>query len=97
MQEIESAFNDHEMKIMSDELRREYQRQLENIRNLKTLYEERTRVIVTERDTIKRELEETKSELTVEMERYIINNIYFPFIISFTHMDNNNYPLLSNI
>lgn len=69
LQEIETAFNDHEMKIMADELRSEYQRQLENIRNLKTLYEERTRAIVSERDAIKRELDTTKSDLTVEMER----------------------------
>lgn len=54
---------------MSEELRKEYDRQLENIKNLKVLYEERARVSSIETDNIRRELQQTKDELNCEIEK----------------------------
>lgn len=54
---------------MSDDLRREYDRQLTNIRNLRDLYEERERVSRMERDNLVRQLDLKKNELATEQEK----------------------------
>lgn len=51
---------------MSDDLRKEYDRQLENIRNLKALYEERSRVSSIEKDNLRRDLERSQADFEGE-------------------------------
>ena len=54
---------------MSDNLRQEYDRQLTNIRNLRSLYEERARVSAAERENLIRQLETKRTELDTEIEK----------------------------
>lgn len=56
---------------MSAQLRKEYDRQLENIQNLRTLYEERSRVNAAEKENLTRQLETKTSELEFEVEKYV--------------------------
>lgn len=58
-----------ELKIMSDNLRQEYDRQLANIRNLRTLYEERARVNAAERENLIRQLDTKRTEFDAEVEK----------------------------
>lgn len=67
--EIESSFAERETKILSSKLQQEYQRQLENIRNMRQLYEERANMLTRERDTIKQKLEEKEHDLKTEVEK----------------------------
>lgn len=67
--EIESSFAERETKLMSTALQQEYQRQLDNIRNMRELYEERAHLLAQEKDTIKHQLEEKAEELKTEMEK----------------------------
>ncbi|ETN65352.1 Ofd1 protein [Anopheles darlingi] len=69
LRQIEDTLQERELQIMSDDLRREYDRQLTNIRNLRDLYEERERVSRMERDNLLRQLDLKKSELTTEQEK----------------------------
>ncbi|XP_058057364.1 uncharacterized protein LOC131208583 [Anopheles bellator] len=69
LRQIEDTLQERELQIMSDDLRREYDRQLTNIRNLRDLYEERERVSRMERDNLLRQLDLKKSELVTEQER----------------------------
>lgn len=54
---------------MSDDLRKEYDRQLENIRNLKALYEERSRVSSIEKDNLRRDLETSQADFEAEKKK----------------------------
>ncbi|CAO1432880.1 unnamed protein product [Diamesa serratosioi] len=67
--EIEVQFQDKETKLMSTELQQEYHRQLENIRNMKELYEERANILAQERDEAKQKLEEKEHDLLTEIEK----------------------------
>lgn len=49
------------MKTLSNDLRSEYERQLENIRSLKLLYEERARVAEVTRQNLLKDLEDQKT------------------------------------
>ncbi|XP_052870108.1 uncharacterized protein LOC128275593 [Anopheles cruzii] len=69
LRQIEDTLQERELQIMSDDLRREYDRQLTNIRNLRDLYEERERVSRMERDNLLRQLDLKKNELATEQER----------------------------
>ncbi|XP_050082709.1 myosin-14 [Anopheles aquasalis] len=69
LRQIEDTLQERELQIMSDDLRREYDRQLTNIRNLRDLYEERERVSRMERDNLLRQLDLKKSELGTEQEK----------------------------
>uniref|UniRef100_A0A182IW69 Uncharacterized protein n=1 Tax=Anopheles atroparvus TaxID=41427 RepID=A0A182IW69_ANOAO len=69
LRQIEDTLQERELQIMSDDLRREYDRQLTNIRNLRDLYEERERVSRMERDNLLRQLDLKKSELATEQEK----------------------------
>lgn len=73
--EIEVQFQDKETKLMSTELQQEYHRQLENIRNMRELYEERANILAQERDEAKQKLEEKEHDLLTEIEKY--NKIYY--------------------
>ncbi|XP_077288129.1 uncharacterized protein LOC143912702 [Arctopsyche grandis] len=59
--EIEKSLADREMKTLSNDLRSEYERQLENIRSLRLLYEERARVAEVTRQNLLKDLEDQKS------------------------------------
>uniref|UniRef100_A0A1I8MI18 Uncharacterized protein n=1 Tax=Musca domestica TaxID=7370 RepID=A0A1I8MI18_MUSDO len=69
LSEIEKSFAEHEMKIMSDNLRQEYERQLVNIRQLKQLYEERQRVAAAEYENLQRLISIKRDELGQEQEK----------------------------
>lgn len=73
--EIETSFADKEAKIMSTALQQEYQRQLENIRNMRTLYEQRTNLIIQERNSLQRQLDDKELDLRTEIEKYVKENI----------------------
>lgn len=59
------------MQIMSSDLRRQYERQMANIRSLRELYEERERVSRMERDNLLRQLELRKNDLEAEQEKWV--------------------------
>ncbi|EDW45389.1 cingulin [Drosophila sechellia] len=67
--EIENSFSEREMKIMSNNLRQEYERQLVNIRQLRQLYEERQRVAAAEYENLQRLISIKRDELTAEQEK----------------------------
>lgn len=67
--EIETSFADKEAKIMSTALQQEYQRQLENIRSMRELYEQRTNLIIQERNSLQRQLDDKELDLRTEIEK----------------------------
>ncbi|XP_068144390.1 LOW QUALITY PROTEIN: uncharacterized protein [Drosophila tropicalis] len=69
LQQIENSFSEREMKIMSNNLRQEYERQLVNIRQLRQLYEERQRVAAAEYENLQRLISIKKDELVAEQEK----------------------------
>ncbi|EAT35266.1 AAEL012556-PA [Aedes aegypti] len=69
LRQIEDSLHEREVQIMSTDLRREYERQMANIRNLRELYEERERVSRMERDNLLRQLELRKNDLEAEQEK----------------------------
>lgn len=60
MGEIERSLADREASTLSADLRQEYVRQLQNIRTLRSLYEERARLAEVTRRGLVRELEDQK-------------------------------------
>lgn len=69
LSEIENSFAERETMIMSTTLQQEYQRQLENIRNMRELYEERASVSMQEKNALKAQLEDKEHELKTEVEK----------------------------
>lgn len=67
--EIELSFADKEAKIMSSALQQEYQRQLENIRSMRELYEQRSNLLIQDRNTIQRQLDDKEHDLATEIEK----------------------------
>ena len=67
--EIETSFAERETKIMSTKLQQEYQRQLENIRNMRALYEERANILTQEKNALKEKLDEKDLDLKTEIEK----------------------------
>lgn len=63
---IEKSLAGKEVNILSQDLRSEYERQLQNIRNLRSLYEERQAADRREKQTLLRQLEDVKKELESE-------------------------------
>lgn len=63
---VEELLASKEMKIMSDGLREEYEKQLRNIRNLRTLYEERQRLDKIDKEHLQVQLEECKKQVENE-------------------------------
>lgn len=61
--EIEASMAGKEMNVLSEDLRREYERQLRNIRNLRTLYEERQRAERKEKENLESQLDDVKKDL----------------------------------
>lgn len=66
---IEATLADREVPILAEDLRREYERQLRNIRNLRALYEERERVDKREKESMSALVEETKKALENEQNK----------------------------
>ncbi|XP_068628251.1 myosin-11 [Battus philenor] len=60
LNEIEQSLADRETHMLSTDLRQEYERQLQNIRTLRGLYEERARLAEVTRQALIRELQEQK-------------------------------------
>ncbi|XP_047028728.1 major antigen isoform X2 [Helicoverpa zea] len=60
LNEIERTLADRETNLLSADLRQEYERQLQNIRTLRGLYEERARLAEVSRQRLVRELDEHK-------------------------------------
>lgn len=69
LKQIESSLAERELQLMSENLRQEYDRQLNNIRNLRALYEERARVSAAERENLNRQLDTKRAELESEIEK----------------------------
>lgn len=63
MAEIEASLAGKEMNVLSDDLRREYERQLRNIRSLRVLYEERQRAEKKEKEKLESELDDARKDL----------------------------------
>lgn len=66
---IEATLADREMTLQSETLRKEYERQLKNIRSLRALYEERERVDKREKQNMLAIIEETKKLLQDEQNK----------------------------
>lgn len=69
LKEIENSLAEREMRVMSESLRNEYNRELANIRNLRALYEERARINAAEKENLNRQLETSRAELSSEIEK----------------------------
>jgi len=75
--QIENSFSEREMKIMSNNLRQEYERQLVNIRQLRQLYEERQRVAAAEYENLQRLISIKRDELTAEQEKWVNTSVLY--------------------
>lgn len=71
LDEIEISFNEKEAKILSTDLKQEYQRQLENIRSMRSLYEERSNLLLQENNMLKQQLGDKEHDLETEIEKYV--------------------------
>ncbi|CAH2090427.1 unnamed protein product [Euphydryas editha] len=69
LNEIEQSLADREANMLSADLRQEYERQLQNIRTLRGLYEERARLADVSRQALARDLEEQKLLLEAEQNK----------------------------
>ncbi|KAJ8951638.1 hypothetical protein NQ318_012308 [Aromia moschata] len=69
IESIEESLAGNEMNILSYDLRSEYERQLENIRNLRILYEERQRIERREKAELTSQLDDAKKELEDEQNK----------------------------
>ncbi|XP_044750919.1 trichohyalin [Coccinella septempunctata] len=63
LKSIETAFNEREASLMSNDLKREYEKQLQNMRTLRELYEERSRTHKREAALLRSNLEDKEKEL----------------------------------
>lgn len=69
--EIEQSLADRETHMLSTDLRQEYERQLQNIRTLRGLYEERARLAEVSRQALTRELQELKETHQNQVQKYV--------------------------
>jgi chromosome segregation ATPase len=69
MKEIEASLAERELTALSQDLRAEYEKQLQNIRNLRAVYEERQRVAAKEKEGMRNVLDEVKKELQEERDK----------------------------
>ncbi|KAF9807824.1 hypothetical protein SFRURICE_000605 [Spodoptera frugiperda] len=77
LNEIERTLADRETNLLSADLRQEYERQLQNIRTLRGLYEERARLAEVTRQRLVRELDEHKIETNVlKAEMAVVNKLF---------------------
>lgn len=64
--DIEKLLAEKETEILSDNLREEYERQLNNIRNLRKLYEDRQIADRKEKENLLAQIEDLKQKLEFE-------------------------------
>lgn len=69
LSEIESSFAERETQIMSTKLQQEYQRQLDNIRNMRQLYDERANILTQEKDALQLKLDDKDHDLKTEIDK----------------------------
>ncbi|XP_066151114.1 early endosome antigen 1 [Euwallacea fornicatus] len=69
VESIEASVSEKEISILSKDLRMEYEKQLQILRNMRAVYEERQRTDHREKETLRRTIEETKRELEAEQRR----------------------------
>ncbi|KAF2899573.1 hypothetical protein ILUMI_06602 [Ignelater luminosus] len=69
VEEIQSSLAERELQAFSDDLRKEYERQLQNIKQLRKLYEERQTADKAARDQLKTQLDEAKNDLKVQEDK----------------------------
>lgn len=69
VESIEVSLSGKEMNILSQDLRMEYERQLQSIRNLRVLYEERQQTDQAEKRELRKSLDEIKKELEAQQAR----------------------------
>ncbi|KPJ20022.1 hypothetical protein RR48_07487 [Papilio machaon] len=69
LKEIEQSLADRETHMLSADLRQEYERQLQNIRTLRGLYEERARLAEVTRQALSRDLQEQKELHQAEVKK----------------------------
>lgn len=67
LKEIEQTMSERETEMLSEHLRTEYTRQLENIRRLKSLYEQRARSADAEIEILKRKLADKNTQVDNEL------------------------------
>lgn len=65
---------EREMEIMSENLRVEYTRQIENIKKLRTLYEQRARSADLEIESLKRKLADRNKDIENEVLKLVFCN-----------------------
>ena len=63
IKDIEGRIGDKELVMLSNDLRQQYEKQLNNIRNLRNLYEVRQAELRDERDALSFQLIESKEKL----------------------------------
>ncbi|XP_055712235.1 CAP-Gly domain-containing linker protein 1 [Phlebotomus papatasi] len=69
LRDIEESIADREMVIMSENLRNEYIRQLDNMKNLKVLYEQRARASDLEMETLRERLIASENRLKEQVDK----------------------------
>lgn len=69
LEEIESSLTDRETKMLSKNLRQEYERQLENIRSMRSLYEERNNLLLQENNMLKQQISDKEHDLEIQKEK----------------------------
>lgn len=67
--EIEKSLAEKEIQLLSKTLRSEYERQMANIRDLRSLYEERQRAAIREKEEIASKMNDAKKELEDEQNK----------------------------
>lgn len=63
---IEKMLTEKEAEFLSNDLRQDYERQLNNIRSLRVLYEERQRADRREKDILREQIDDIKKDLEEE-------------------------------
>lgn len=67
--EIETSLAEREVSMLSTNLKVEYERQLENIRSLRAVYEHRQAATKAEKDLMASQLTEAKNNLETEQKK----------------------------
>lgn len=96
LEEIELSFGDKEARILSTDLKQEYQRQLENIRNMRSLYEERSNLLLQENNVLKQQIGDKESDLQSEMEKTKNLEEYIATLESNLNVKNDDITTLEN-
>lgn len=69
MEAIEKSVSEKEINILSKDLRAEYEKQLQIMRNMRSVYEERQKSDYQEKQELKKAMEDLKRELEDEKKK----------------------------